>query len=102
MARSDEAAGPMGEFWWRCFQVEGGTNPPRSYDMEWNFNIQQNIAPDTVLQVGYTGSRGVHLSYFTNNFDMVLPTVTPQGYIWPLNGTPLNPSVGQISGTLYY
>jgi len=76
-------------------------NPPRSYDMEWNFNIQQSIARDMVLQVGYTGSRGVHLPYFTNNFDMVLPTLTPQGYVWPANGTPLNPNVGQISGTMW-
>jgi hypothetical protein len=76
-------------------------HPPRSYDMEWNFNIQQSIAPDTVLQVGYTGSRGVHLPYFTNNFDMVLPTLTPQGYLWPVDGTPLNPNVGQISGTTW-
>jgi hypothetical protein len=76
-------------------------NPPRSYDMEWNFNIQQSIARDTVLQVGYTGSRGVHLPYFTNNFDMVLPTLTPRGYVWPVNGTPLNPNVGQISGTMW-
>ena len=76
-------------------------NPPRSYDMEWNFNIQQSIALDMVLQVGYTGSRGVHLPYFTNNFDMVLPTLTPQGYVWPVNGTPLNPNVGQISGTMW-
>jgi hypothetical protein len=76
-------------------------NPPRSHDMEWNFNIQQSIAADTVLQVGYTGSRGVHLPYFTNNFDMVLPTLTPQGYVWPVNGTPLNPNVGQISGTTW-
>jgi hypothetical protein len=76
-------------------------NPPRSYDMEWNFNIQQSIARDTVLQAGYTGSRGVHLPYFTNNFDMVLPTLTPQGYVWPVNGTRLNPNVGQISGTIW-
>jgi hypothetical protein len=76
-------------------------NPPRSYDMQWNFNIQQNIAPDTVLQVGYAGSRGVHLPYFTNNFDMVLPALTPQGYVWPVNGTLLNPNVGQISGTMW-
>jgi hypothetical protein len=69
--------------------------------MQWNFNIQQNIAPDTVLQAGYTGSRGVHLPYFTNNFDMVIPALTPQGYVWPVNGTPLNPNVGQISGTLW-
>src|SRR6202140_1250691 len=76
-------------------------NPPRSYDMEWNFNIQESIARETVLQVGYTGSRGVHLPYFTNNFDMVLPTLTPQGYVWPVNGTRLNPNVGQISGTMW-
>jgi Carboxypeptidase regulatory-like domain/TonB-dependent Receptor Plug Domain len=76
-------------------------NPPRSYDLEWNFNLQQSIAPDTVLQVGYTGSRGVHLPYFTNNFDMVIPTLTPQGYVWPVNGTVLNPNVGQISGTMW-
>ncbi len=76
-------------------------NPPRSYEMEWNFNIQQSIARDTVLQVGYTGSRGVHLPYFTNNFDMVIPTLTPQGYVWPVNGTVLNPNVGQISGTMW-
>lgn len=76
-------------------------NPPRSYDLEWNFDIQRSIAPDMVLQVGYTGSRGVHLPYFTNNFDVVLPTLTPQGYVWPVNGTPLNPNVGQISGTMW-
>jgi hypothetical protein len=76
-------------------------NPPRSYDMEWNFNIQRSIAPDTVLQVGYTGSRGVHLPNFINNFDMVPPTATPQGYVWPVNGITLNPNAGQISGTLW-
>ena len=76
-------------------------NPPRSYNMQWNFNVQQNITQSTVLQLGYTGSRGVHLPYFTNDFDMVLPTSTPQGYIWPTNGTRLNPNVGQISGTMW-
>ena len=74
---------------------------PRSYDMEWNLNIQRDIVPNTVLQVGYTGSRGVHLPYFTNDFDMVLPTLTTQGYVWPVNGIRLNPNVGQISGTVW-
>jgi hypothetical protein len=101
---------PQGSFPKEAFQLLTATtlryayiqpNPPRSYDMEWNFNIQQSIARDTVLQVGYTGSRGVHLPYFTNNFDMVLPTLTPRGYVWPVHGTPLNPNVGQISGTMW-
>jgi len=76
-------------------------HPPRSYDMAWNFNIQREIVPNTVLQVGYTGSRGVHLPYFSNDFDMVLPTLTPQGYGWPGNGIRLNPNAGQISGTMW-
>ena len=76
-------------------------NPPRSYNMQWNFNIQQDIAPNTVLQVGYTGSRGVHLPYFTNDLDIVLPISTPQGYVWPTGGNRLNPNVGQISGTMW-
>ena len=33
---------------------------------------------------------------------MVLAALTPQGYVsWPVNGTTLNPNVGQISGTLW-
>src|SRR4029077_16729495 len=31
------------------------------YVMQWNLNIQREIAPSTVLTVGYVGSRGVHL-----------------------------------------
>ncbi|MBV9084880.1 MAG: TonB-dependent receptor, partial [Acidobacteriaceae bacterium] len=76
-------------------------NPPRSYVMQWNVNAQHEIFPDTVLQVGYTGSRGVHLPYFTNDADIVLPTLTPQGYVWPATGTRLNPNVGQISATTW-
>jgi hypothetical protein len=76
-------------------------NPPRSYAMQWNFNVQQEIAPNTALMLGYTGSRGVHLPYFINDFDMVLPSSTPQGYVWPASGTRLNPNVGQIAGTLW-
>ena len=76
-------------------------NPPRSYVMQWNFNIQQQLFKDTVLTVGYTGSRGVHLPYFVNDFDIVLPSSTPQGWLWPVGGTRLNTNVGQISGTLW-
>ncbi|MBV9296242.1 MAG: TonB-dependent receptor, partial [Acidobacteriaceae bacterium] len=77
-------------------------NPPRSYIMQWNFNIQRQLAENTVVMVDYTGSRGVHLPYFINDFNGVLPTPTPAGYLWPSKvGTKLNPAVGQISGTLW-
>jgi hypothetical protein len=68
--------------------------------MQWNLNVQREIAADTTLQVGYSGSRGVHLPYFVNDFNGVLPAPSPQGWLWPATvGTKLNPAVGQISGT---
>lgn len=77
-------------------------NPPRSYVMQWNFNVQRQLAGNTVLMLDYTGTRGVHLPYFINDFNGVLPMATPQGWTWPSTlGTKLNPSVGQISGTLW-
>jgi hypothetical protein len=78
-------------------------NPHRSYVMQWNLNIQQQVAPGTVGTVAYVGSRGVHLPFRTDDADIVLPTQTPAGYLWPSNstqgagiGTTLNPNVGRI------
>jgi hypothetical protein len=69
--------------------------------MQWNVDVQREVANDTTVMVGYAGSRGVHLPYFINDFNMVLPTNTPQGWLWPSTGTRLNPGVGQIAGTLW-
>lgn len=78
-------------------------NPPRSYMTEWNLNIQREIAPLTTVTVAYVGSRGDHLPFRTDDADIVLPTQTPSGYLWPSNstqgagiGTRLNPNVGRI------
>lgn len=78
-------------------------NPPRSYMTEWNLNIQREIAPLTTVTVAYVGSRGDHLPFRTDDADIVLPTQTPDGYLWPSNstqgagiGTRLNPNVGRI------
>lgn len=73
-------------------------DPSRSYVMEWNFNVQQQIAPATVLSVTYVGSRGVHLPYRTDDANIVLPVSTPAGYLWPSpvgSGTILNPFISQ-------
>ncbi len=77
-------------------------NPARSYVMQWNFNIQRQVSKGTTVLLGYAGSRGVHLANFINDFNMVLPTATPQGWVWPATaGTRINPAVGQIAGTLW-
>jgi outer membrane receptor protein involved in Fe transport len=48
------------------------------YVMQYNLNIQREVLPNTVLTVGYVGSRGVHL---TEQIDQnpPIPTIGPDG-----------------------
>ena len=79
-------------------------HPPRSYVMQWNLNVQRELAPNLVGTVGYVGSRGVHQPFHLNDLDIVLPTRTSQGYLFPSpvgSGTTLNPNFGTIEGIFY-
>jgi hypothetical protein len=74
-------------------------NPPRNYVMQWNTSVERTLAPNLVLSVTYAGSRGVHMFSLANDVDIVLPTLTPAGYLFPSpvgSGTRLNPNVGSI------
>jgi hypothetical protein len=76
--------------------------PHRSYAMQWNLNLQREIVPNLTAMLGYVGSRGVHLPYRTDDVDMVIPTRTSAGYLWPASvATPINPNFGSIRGMLY-
>ena len=44
------------------------------YTIEYNFNIQRELFKSTLLTVGYTGTRGVHLLAF-HDFNAPIPTV---------------------------
>jgi hypothetical protein len=55
----------------------------RSYDMQWNLTVQRELARNLTLLVGYVGSRGVHLPNSNNDRNIVLPTKTPAGYLFP-------------------
>ncbi len=81
-------------------------HPPRSLTYNWNLNVQQEIIANATLTVAYVGSRGVHLPYHTDDANIVIPTKTPAGYVWPSgdnyqSGTVLNPNVGDINRTAY-
>ena len=39
---------------------------PYPYVQQWNFNIQQELGRDSVLQVGYVGSKGTHINLSWN------------------------------------
>jgi len=78
-------------------------NPKRNYVMQWNLGIARELSSTLSLTIGYVGSRGVHLPYRVDNIDMVLPTLTPTGYVFPPTATSstLNPNFGRINSTLW-
>jgi hypothetical protein len=56
---------------------------PRNYVMQWNLNIQQQITPSVTAFIGYVGNHGVHMPLRIDDYDIVLPTLTSAGYLWP-------------------
>ncbi len=58
-------------------------HPKRDYVMQWNLNVQQQLTPTLAAMVAYVGSRGVHQPFRVDEANLVLPTKTPQGYLWP-------------------
>jgi hypothetical protein len=66
--------------------------------MNWNLNIQREIAPSMTLLVGYVGSRSVHLSAAADDINLVPPVMTPAGIVIPSNTYQLDPNWGGGNG----
>jgi outer membrane receptor protein involved in Fe transport len=62
-------------------------DPKRNYAMNWNLDIQHQIAPSLTAAAAYVGSRSIHSPFSTDDSNMVLPTLTSQGYLWPCDQT---------------
>src|SRR5207253_8050622 len=78
--------------------------PRRNYVMQWNLTIQRELAKNFSAMVGYVGSRGVHQPFRVEDVDIVLPTLTSQGYLWPAtlgSGTRLNQNAGRITAAFW-
>ena len=58
-------------------------DPKRALVMNWNFNVQRELAAGWTVLVGYVGSRSVHLSVAADDINLVQPTVTSAGLLWP-------------------
>jgi hypothetical protein len=91
-------------------------DPKRDYVVQWNFNIQQQITPTLAGMIAYVGSRGIHQPFKVDEADLVVPTKTQFGYLWPqvdiagnLTSGPnagkppatVNPNFGSIRGLFY-
>jgi len=73
-------------------------SPSRNYIMQWNLTVSREVTQNISMRVGYVGSRGVHQPFRVEDVDIVLPTLTPQGYLWPSppgSGSRLNPNAGR-------
>jgi hypothetical protein len=112
---------PAGSFPGGAFNIVAGSpntfrqaffdpHPHRNYVLQWNLTVQRQLATDLSLRAGYVGSRGVHQPFRVEDADIVLPMLTPQGYLWPSpvgSGTRLNMHSGRITsgfwqGRSYY
>jgi len=76
-------------------------NPPRNYVMQWSLSVQREVLPNTALLVAYVGSRAIHNALQTDDSNIVLPSLTSAGYMWPIGGSVLNPNVARISSTFF-
>jgi hypothetical protein len=59
-------------------------NPHRNYVMNWNLNIQRELTPNVSAMLAYVGMHNVHQAFSTDDSNMVIPTLTPIGYLWPI------------------
>jgi hypothetical protein len=76
-------------------------HPHRNYVMQWNLNVQRQLTPSLTAMVGYVGSHGVHQAFRADDANIVLPTLTSAGYLWPNpvgsgNLVNSNPNVGGV------
>ena len=76
-----------------------GNNLKRNYLMQWNLSLQREIATGLTVTATYIGAHGVHDPFNGDDANMVIPTLTSAGWLWPnpaTKPTPVNPAWGQI------
>ena len=59
------------------------SNPKRNYVMQWNFNIQRQLTPNTTFMVGYVGARGIHMRFQADDNNMVYPNAYGSNPVFP-------------------
>jgi hypothetical protein len=74
-------------------------NPKRNYVMQWNLNVQRELAPNLSATLAYAGTHGIHQSFRADDMNTVLPTLTSAGYLWPStigSGNQISPLIGRM------
>jgi hypothetical protein len=82
-------------------------HPKRNYTMQWNLNVQRELAKSLSGMVAYVGSRAVHQAFRADDVNTSLP-LTPLNMLGPIYGGNgalaqplLNQNAGQISSVMW-
>jgi hypothetical protein len=73
-------------------------NPKRADVLNWNVNVQRELASTWTVIVGYVGSHSVHLSVAADDVNLVPPVMTPAGIVIPSNTYQIDPNWGGGNG----
>jgi hypothetical protein len=72
-------------------------NPKRNYLMQWNINIQHQLAADLTASVAYVVSRGVHMIFRSDDINTTLPiNGSNPPYLWPGTVSTISPNIGRM------
>lgn len=69
--------------------------PKQAYVTQYNLTLQRELAPLTVVTVGYQGTRGTKLSRFVD-YNLAPVQVVDGRYFWPVTARRPNPNFSQI------
>lgn len=73
-------------------------DPKRALVMNWNLNVERQLAQNLSFIVGYVGSRSTHLSVAADDINLVPPVLTSAGIVIPSNTYQLDPNWGGANG----
>lgn len=57
--------------------------PKRNYVFQWNLNVQRQVTQSMSVTLAYSGSRGVHNPWQTDDLNTVYPYNTSAGWLFP-------------------
>lgn len=70
---------------------------PQPYVGRWQLQLERQLGADTVVRVGYSGMRGIHLMGQVGNFNTPVPETLPDGRVFFAADAPrLNPEFSRI------
>ncbi len=84
--------------------AEYPANPHRAYAQQWNLNVQRDLGADWLLEIGYSGEKGVHLiNRFDGNFAPPEPgNINANRPIQTATIPPGGQTVSPLGGVYYY